>query len=85
MRISKNANNKKNLHGKASPWTKLHKHIKNNLQNQSFKPQKWANHLSIKINPWPWVTNQRLNHDLKFYKKKKDEMLDLKSPTESQM
>jgi CRISPR/Cas system-associated endonuclease Cas3-HD len=36
MRISKNANNKKNLHGKASPWIKLHKHIKNNLQNQSF-------------------------------------------------
>jgi hypothetical protein len=34
MRISKNANNKK------SSWTNLHKHIKNNLQNQSFKPQR---------------------------------------------
>jgi hypothetical protein len=39
MRISKNANNKKNLHGKTSSWTNLHKHFKNNLQNQSFKPQ----------------------------------------------
>jgi hypothetical protein len=40
----------KNLHGKTSSWTNLHKHFKNNLQNQSFKPQSRANHLSIKIN-----------------------------------
>ena len=64
----------------------LNKHIKENLQNQSFKPQGWANHLSIKINPWPWVTNQWLNFDLKLYKKKKeDEILDLESSIESQM
>ena len=44
---------------------------KNNLQNQSLKPQRWANHLSIKMNPWPWVINQRLNLDLKLYKKNK--------------
>ena len=61
----------KNLHGKNSPWKNLDKHIKNNLQNQSFKLQRRANHFLIKINSWPQVTNQRLNHDLKSYQKKK--------------
>ena len=70
MRISTNHLNK-NIHEQTSPWTKLHKHIKKNLQNQSLKPQRWANHLSIKMNPWPWVINQGLNLDLKLYKKNK--------------